>query len=384
MKPSIRVNPEQATAFALAAVLSLYGKNDDEMTARIMTFLSSLLEVSGDEILLWIHGLPHDTEYAKHFAETVRSHPNIEKTVKILTDELDPSKNGKPSAMLKNFIQLINGKNEFKRALHDLIPPVKQEEPTEVTVIENNIGKLLDYAEREPELKMLRLEEGKAEAVWRIARNDGVVIHIPISHPQVSHLNDYNAEGIKLTVEKIKPSSPAAPRVRSDSNASEGSGTSGKRPHTPPTLTSSLRPTRLRTSTSPEDANDLDPVQFQIKMQKSRDDKLRDIEPLIAARKELLKQRLPLITDIDAHYRSLGWARSHLETFNRVVPGTETVDSKAYKRQVLEGTWSALIGAQYHNLKADERAAVQTWYQLYKDRKEGCHPKVEKDALIAS
>jgi hypothetical protein len=99
-------------------------------------------------------------------------------------------------------------------------------------------------------------------------------------------------------------------------------------------------------------------------MEKSRDDKVRDIKPKIEERRTLLSRILPAMTTESIKFRSLGWAKHEIEYRNRFQP-------KSVRAQVTQSVWEHLFGPKEYDLDSTELRNVDVHYQRYKTRTNG-------------
>jgi hypothetical protein len=255
-------------------------------------------------------------------------------------------------------VEIIKGDNNLYEKLFSVIPSApcdngpEEDEDVEVDPedeVETKVDYLLAGADSVPERIEIKLN-GHRENMWAISHSDGIVTYVPVNHPHVKRFEKMHNEGTEITLAN------AFKQVRKrkvDDTDLEDQDLSMQR--TPPRST---RTASLQTS-----------------MEKARDDKVRNIQPLIQTRQSYLKRANLGLPPSSILLRTLGWAKYELEYRNRFQP-------KANRHAVTRAAWELLFGPSHYNLSSDQLVNVDVHYARYKHGDEGYDVMAHKDGIL--
>jgi len=340
--PVKKITPDDETIIKELTGILRYVPEDekDENAIKRVAFIASLLNKADDDLLLWTQGSTAMTpEVAASIATNLRKEMEIAiaRAITTLSSELEHNKNKIGGKML-NVIHLINDDSDLKNQLSQVLPKERNKE--ELDAAELKVREYLSHAKAVPTRVDGKLKSARGyDTYWKIAHGDGVYIYVPVGHPGISHLDNLHKEGTDLTLINIFQGVSTEPRKRSSSDADLEDP-----------LTPSQRTTRNQT--------------IYLQMEKSRDDKVRNIKPKIEERQQYLKRLLPAMPDESIKLRSLGWAKHEIEYRNRFQPQDKRL-------QVTQSAWELLFGAQGYNLSTAELGNVDVHYEKYKKHEKG-------------
>ena len=344
--PVKKITPADETIIKeLYGILQYVSEDDhDEIGIRRVAFIASLLDKADDDLLLWTQGSTATTpDVAARIATNLRKEMDIAiaGAITTLTSELQHNQNKIGGRML-NVIHLINADSDLRDQLSQVLPQERNAEELDTAELNAviKVSECLSHAKAVPTRVNGKLNSTRGyEEFWKIEHGDGIYIYVPVGHPGVSHLENLHKEGTPLTLTNIFQDVPTEPRKRSSSDADLDDP-----------LTPSTRTTRNQT--------------IYLQMEKSRDDKVRNIKPKIKERQLYLKRILPAMPDELIKLRSLGWAKYEIENRNRFQPQEKRL-------QVTESAWELLFGAQEYNLSTADLCNVDVHYQRYKEHAKG-------------
>ena len=248
-------------------------------------------------------------------------------------------------------IHLINDDSDLRNQLSQVLPRelnAEELDTADLNAAELKVREYLSHAKAVPTRVDGKLKSARGyDTYWKIAHGDGVYIYVPTNHPGISHLENLHKEGTDLTLINIFQGVSTELRKRSSSDADLQDP-----------LTPSQRTTRALT--------------IHLQMEKSRDDKVRNIKPKIVERQNHLKRVLPVMTEESIKLRSLGWAKHEIEYRNRFQP-------QGMRAQVTQSAWDLLFGAQGYKLTTAELDSVDVHYEKYKKHENGYDILINSD-----
>jgi len=348
--PVKKITPADGTVIKeLTGILQYVPEDEkDESAIKRVAFIASLLDKADDDLLLWTQGSSATTpEVAASIATNLRKEMEIAiaRAIATLSSELDHNKN-KIGGRLLNMIHLISNDSDLKNQLSQVLPKERNKE--ELDAAELKVREYLSHAKAVPIRVDGKVKSARGyDTYWKIAHGDGVYIYVPVDHPGISHLENLHKEGTDLTLINIFQGVSTELRKRSSSDADLQDP-----------LTPSQRTTRALT--------------IHLQMEKSRDDKVRNIKPKIVERQNHLKRVLPVMTEESIKLRSLGWAKHEIEYRNRFQPQDKRL-------QVTQSAWDLLFGAQGYKLTTAELDSVDVHYEKYKKHEKGYDILINSD-----
>ena len=163
-------------------------------------------------------------------------------------------------------IHLINDDSDLRNQLSQVLPRelnTEELDTADLNAAELKVREYLSHAKAVPTRVDGKLKSARGyDTYWKIAHGDGVYIYVPTNHPGISHLENLHKEGTDLTLINIFQG--VSPRKRSSSDAD---------------LQDPLTPSQRTTPA----------LTIHLQMEKSRDDKVRNIKPKIVERQNHLK-----------------------------------------------------------------------------------------------
>jgi len=342
--PVKKITPADETIIKeLTGILQYVPEDEkDEHGIKRVAFIASLLDKADDDLFLWAQSTAVTSpDVASRIAPCLREKMDIAGAIATLSSELQHNQNKIGGRML-DVIELINGDSDLKNQLSQVLPKERNKEELDTADLNavTKVREYLSHAKAVPIRVNGKLKSVRGyEAFWKIAHGDGVYIYVPVGHPGISHLENLHKEGTDLTLTNIFQGIPTEPRKRSSSDADLEDP-----------LTPSQRTTRTQT--------------IYLQMEKSRDDKVRNIKPKIKERQNHLARNLPAMTEESIKLRSLGWAKHEIEYRNRFQP-------QGMRAQVTQSAWDLLFGAQGYKLSTAELGNVDVHYEKYKKHEKG-------------
>lgn len=342
--PVKKITPADETILKeLTGILQYVPEDEeDEHGIKRVAFIASLLNKADDDLFLWAQSTTVGSpEVAARIAPRLRKDLDIAGAIATLSSELQHNENKFGGRML-SVIHLINDDSDLRNQLSQALPRelnVEELDTSDLNAV-TKVNEYLSHAKAIPTRVNGRLNSTPGyETYWKIGHGDGIYIYVPVGHPGVSHLEKLHKEGTDLTLTNIFQDASTEPRKRSSSDAGL------EEPLTP-----SQRTTRNKT--------------IYLQMEKSRDDKVRNIKPKIEERQNHLKRILPAMTEESIKLRSLGWAKHEIEYRNRFQP-------QGKRAQVTQSAWDLLFGAQGYKLSTAELGNVDVHYEKYKKHEKG-------------
>ena len=323
--------------------------------------MGSLVQAAPDGLLLWTQNVRVGTpENTARFAPLVRSDINIPGALAVIATELTHSKT-KVGGRIQEIVDLINSDPALKDELFAVVPYIIPEaaEPAREDESEDEIEDLdeskLDMTESKLDMLLADASElpvrvnTKAirgiSAHWKIEHPDGIIIYIPIDHPDVAHLEALSEAGTPLTLSNVRKQ--ARKRTASEASLDQENPVT----ETPPT-------TRK--------------ASLKLLMEKARDDKVRAIKIKIRERQALLQRLNPGLTSDTIQFRSFGWAKYEVEYRNRFSP-------RENRMAVTQSVWESLFGPADFNLDSAQLKNVEVHYDRYLHRQHGYHIDEKRD-----
>jgi len=325
-----------------------YTPGDDEadlaLDARRTVFMTSLLSNLGDTLFLWTQNVKCTTPAAEaNFAAISRTKLDINGAIATLITDIDADFNNVTNEMTAILDHIVLNEN-LENELRSVIPPIAPRR-LEITdhAANEKVNQYLVEATSVPARMTLCINRVDYE-MWKIVHGDGTHIHIPVEHPGVAHLEALLKDKIKITLSNCHAPTVARKRKEPEDPTMEEEDT----------------------STTPQTRRAL----IQTKMEKARDDKVRDMVIKIKDRQTQLKKWTNLDDDT-IKYRSLGWAKYAIENRNRFFP-------QEYRLKVTESAWEKLFGVEC-KLNAEQLEQVQVYYLRYKGHEEGYDLSLKQD-----
>ena len=352
-KSILKIKPTPADneiLMSLTEVVQYVSPNDDdEINVRRVAFLTMLLATASDSVLLWLQSYNVEPPQVSVISPAVRNKPDIPGAISVLASELGM---GNVTKSALEVVELIKSKPELKEELFSVYPHEETEGDLNIDtetegIHPNKVEGLLAQAQAVP-VRMTITVNNVSGMHWKIQHDDGILIYIPVSHPEVAHLEKLNESGTPLTLSNIYSGWVETPRSgglkRSASTASLQGEASMSTGTTPPTT----RKTSLR-----------------VQMERARDDKVRAIKEQIPERVTLLKRLLSGQSDATILYRALGWAKYAIETRNRFQP-------KNKRHDVTVSAWESLFApdSPYH-MDSNQLNTIEVHYNRYKTHHQG-------------
>ena len=334
---------------------------DDEINVRRVAFMTMLLATASDSVLLWIQGYNVEPSQESVVAPAVRNKPDISGAISVLASKLGM---GNVTKSALEVVELIKSKHELKEELFSVYPHEDTEGDlavdTEIEGVHNKVEGFLAQAQAVPVRVVIRVNDISGMH-WKIQHDDGIFIYVPVSHPEVAHLEKLNESGTPLTLSNIYSDWVETPR-------------SGG-------LKRSASVTSLRSSTAPSpttsEANIAPPTtrktSLGVKMEKACADKVVVIKHDIKKRRQLLKQLNPGLSDLTVLHRSLGWAKRQIESHNRFQP-------EENRHQVTLGAWELLMATPEYGLDTAQLRTIDVYYDRYKNKQTGYDLSIDKDS----
>ena len=345
----------------------LQDDGEDEIGVRRVKFMGSLLTAAPDGLLFWTQGVRIGTpENAARFAPLVRSEINLPGALDVIATELNHSKT-KIGGRIQEIVDLINSDPTLKAELFAVVPyiipedqtaePAREDGPEDDTedldeskleATESKLDMLLADASELPIRVNTKAVKG-APVHWKIEHSDGIIIYIPVDHPDVSHLEVLSEAGIPLTLSNVHKYQ-ARKRTASEASLDQEDPTT----ETPRTTCKAT---------------------LKLLMEKARDDKVRAIKIKIRERQALLQRLNPGLTSDTIQFRSFGWAKYEVEYRNRFSP-------RENRMAVTQSVWESLFGPTHFNLDSAQLKNVDVHYDRYKNHHAGYDIDATKDGCV--
>ena len=335
------------------------GEEEAQIGIRRVEFFAALLEVAPDHLILWAQNTTAGTpETVSIIAPGLREKLNLTLAIEIVQAEFHHSKN-KVGGPLTEVVDIINSSNELYHKLFDVIPRVEpckedngleEEDDLEADPkdeVETKVDNLLAGADSIPERVEVKIN-GEHQMCWAITHSDGVMTYVPAEHPHVKHLEKLHNEGTKLTL--ANSFKLICKRKVAETDLKEQNLES-----TPPRSTCKKA--------------------LQTSMEKARDDKVRNILPVIESRQAYLKRANPGLTASSILLCSLGWAKYEIEYRNRFQP-------KNRRQEVTHSAWELLLGPTHCTLDSAMLVNIDVHYDRYKHGCDGYDVVANKNGYL--